>query len=157
MLKKSVVPGLVVMSLILAPALYTTASSPESGRCPGPHDSIESFSFKLSAVPFGPAANGQVFSVSLSYRYRHGLKMSEFPDDNALATLVKNFMAQYPTPSDFIEQVNRGLNAQILSSTPGVVELTSSIQKPNDGVISEPVTSTLTAAQRPCRVSGVTR
>jgi hypothetical protein len=83
--------------------------------------------------------------------------MPDFPDDNALATSVRNFMAQYPTPSDFVEQVNRGLNAQILASTPAMVELTTSIQKPNDGVISEPVTSTLTTAQRPCRVLDVTR
>ena len=156
MLKESVVSCLAVMSLVLAPRSLATAPSPGAGRCPGPRSSIESFSFKLSAVPFGPAANDQVFSVSLSYRYRPGLTMPEFPDDNALATLVRNFMAQYPTPTDFVEQVNRGLNAQILSSTPAVVELTTSIQKPNDGVISEPVTSTLTTAQRPCRVLGVT-
>jgi len=156
MLKESVVSGLAVMSLVLAPGSLATATPPASGRCPAPRSSIERFAFKLSAVQFGPAANGQVFSVALSYRYRPGLKMPEFPDDNALATLVRNFMAQYPTPSDFVEQVNRGLNAQILSSTPAVVELTTSIQKPNDGVISEPVTSTLTTAQRPCRVLGVT-
>ena len=157
MLKESVVSGLAVMSLVLAPRLFVAATPPASGRCPGPHSSIERFSFQLSAVQFGPAANGQVFSVSLSYRYRPGITMPDFPDDNALATSVRNFMAQYPTPSDFVEQVNRGLNAQILSSTPAMVELTTSIQKPNDGVISEPVTSTLTTAQRPCRVLDVTR
>src|SRR5262245_57799644 len=72
--KRSVISGLVVVSLTVT-LLFATAASGESGRCPGPHDPIESFSFKLSTVQFGPAVNGHIYSVSLSYRYRHGLKM----------------------------------------------------------------------------------
>src|SRR5262249_529378 len=65
MLKESVVSGLAVMSLVLAPGSLATATPPASGRCPAPRSSIERFAFKLSAVQFGPAANGQVFSVAL--------------------------------------------------------------------------------------------
>src|SRR5262249_47754905 len=50
MRKRSIISVLVVMSLTLAPMSFASAASGESGRCPGPHDPIESFSFKLSAV-----------------------------------------------------------------------------------------------------------
>lgn len=109
----------------------TVASSPQitagkQTRVQGNH-LVEEFSFLIKDFKVDHQGQNNL-NISVKYRYKANMAVSDYPDFRLIAKDIETFLANYPNETDYWEIVNKKITGLILEKYSPLITVTSQIE-----------------------------
>ena len=89
---------------------------------------VEEFSFLIKDFKMDHQTQTNNLNISISFRYKHNIQKSEYPDFRWLAKDVETLLANYPNKDDYWEIVNKQITSLLLNKYPGISSVTSELK-----------------------------
>jgi hypothetical protein len=88
----------------------------------------EEFSFSLKDFKIDHQGEINTLNLTVKYRYKVGITVSDYPDFRLIAKDVESFLSTYPNKKDYWEILNKQLTSLILRKYPSIAQVSSELQ-----------------------------
>jgi len=88
----------------------------------------EEFSFSLKDFKIDHQGEINTLNITVKYRYKVGIAVSDYPDFRLIAKDVETFLSTYPNKKDYWEILNKQLTSLILRKYPSIERVSSELQ-----------------------------
>jgi hypothetical protein len=87
---------------------------------------VEEFSFVIKDLKVDHQG-GNTLNISLRYRYKANVLVSDYPDFRLVAKDIETFLTKYPNDTDYWEVVNKKITLLVLDKYSAIASVTSQI------------------------------
>jgi hypothetical protein len=118
-----------IATVTLCLTTISVGSSPqvaEARQVRGDH-LVEEFSFLIKDFTVDHQGQNKL-NISVKYRYRANITVSDYPDFRLIAKDIETFLTNYPNETDYWEIVNKKITLLILNKYSPIESVTSEIE-----------------------------